>query len=88
MRTGLVVIALVILVLGYLIARPHLGTVWYLSQTKVSNSQTTVLTKEAYLTQASCQRDADTMNTPIEGVSSFPGLAFGCQPQTKLLWGL
>jgi len=91
---GVCVFLAVVLVLGYLVARPHIGTVYteymYGGPGRPPGSVTRTTT-DPFVSRAECEREVKSLNDPIVALEVAQkrviGLFYRCKTETRLLWG-
>ena len=73
----------VVLVLAYLVTRPHLGHTWYLYTSDLNSTAGPQISRPGFLTEKECRAHADNANA-APGTHRF---ATECRPNLELLWG-
>lgn len=83
----------VVLILGYLVARPHLGTVyveraWYIDTTKDSANMRTFIGDAAeFRGEGQCNQHAKEVTENSMMIDARKWQSDDCRAETRLLWG-
>jgi hypothetical protein len=87
---GVLILAAVVLILAYLIARPHIGTV-YVEYTYETHNYLpdlkTLRPVDRYLSRAECDQEASKAMDAALLVDAASSSLDACKPSTELLWG-